>query len=477
MYLFAGGSRMNRGKISFAEKFPELAKEAVGWDPKTISYGSRKKLSWKCSNGHIYQSSPNSRSYHRGCPICNGKQILKGFNDLETRYPKIARQAAGWDPSEVFPGNQSKRLWRCDLGHEYLETPDHRTQMNIGCHFCSGKKVLPGFNDLLTRYPSIASQANGWDPSKVMPGSNKRYSWVCENGHIWSDTPKSLTRQDGKATRCRVCFGHSICEGENDFASKYPNEAKMAHNWNPSKVIHNSSIKVHWKCKKGHIWSASPFDVGKKKHGCAVCSGDQIIAGVNDLETIYPLVAKEAVDWDPRMIAPHSNRRRKFRCHHCSHVFVSSVQYRTMSYPPSGCIKCSGGGYDKDFPGYFYYMKRNSECQIGITNVPFGNKGRLKTHERNGWKLVELIGPFDGKIIAKIEQQTKSMIKRNFGNIEGTTENWQKSRYNPKNIDEIFQMAKIEKPEGIELHRGTLPRNYVFFSIFKKIKRVLLKYI
>ena len=110
MYLFAGGSRMNRGKISFAEKFPELAKEAVGWDPKTISYGSKKKLSWKCSNGHIYQSSPNSRSYHRGCPICNGKQILKGFNDLETRYPKIARQAAGWDPSEVFPGNQSKRL-------------------------------------------------------------------------------------------------------------------------------------------------------------------------------------------------------------------------------------------------------------------------------------------------------------------------------------------------------------------------------
>lgn len=468
---------MKRGRISFATKFPEIAKEVFGWDPQTVSYGSRKKLPWKCPNGHIYQATPNSRSYHRGCPICSGKKILEGFNDLKTRYPDIAKQAVGWDPSEVFPGNQTKKLWRCEQGHEYLETPDHRTQMDIGCHFCSGKKVLPGFNDLQTRYPSIASQANGWDPSRVMPGSNKKYSWVCEKGHVWLDTPKSLTRRDGKATRCRVCFGHTIVEGENDFASKFPAEAKMAHNWNPSTVIYNSSIKVQWRCGKGHIWSASPFDVGKKKHGCAVCSGDQIITGVNDLETIYPLVAKEAVNWDPKIVAPSSNKRRKFKCNNCSHVFVTKIQSRTMSYPPTGCIKCSGSGYDPDFLGYFYFMKRSSECQIGITNVPFGNKGRVKTHQRAGWSLVELMGPFDGKIIAKIEQQTKSMIKSNFGNIEGTRENWDKNNYNPKNIDEIFQLAKIKKPDGIKVQRGHIPNTNSFVSVFKKFKNLMFKYL
>ncbi len=36
---------------------PELAKEANGWDPATLTFGSGKKMSWKCPKGHVYQTS------------------------------------------------------------------------------------------------------------------------------------------------------------------------------------------------------------------------------------------------------------------------------------------------------------------------------------------------------------------------------------------------------------------------------------
>ena len=169
--------------ISFSKKCPELAKEAFGWDPSFTSYGSKKNKKWKCPLNHIYEARPNSRSSRgSGCPYCASKKILIGFNDLKSRFPKIANEAYGWDPSDVFPHNMQKRKWKCKNNHIYEDTPDHRTGMGTGCYFCSGKILLIGFNDLKTRYPDIAKQAHGWDPESILPGINKKYKWSCEVG-------------------------------------------------------------------------------------------------------------------------------------------------------------------------------------------------------------------------------------------------------------------------------------------------------
>ena len=79
--------------------------------------------------------------------------------------------------------------------------------MNTGCPYCSNKKLLPGHNDLATTHPEIAKE---WDyskngdttPSDVMAGSNnKKYWFVCENGHSYSST--LLNRKKGRG--CPVC--------------------------------------------------------------------------------------------------------------------------------------------------------------------------------------------------------------------------------------------------------------------------------
>jgi hypothetical protein len=51
--------------------YPEIAKEADGWDPASIIAGSNKQQKWICSEGHRWTTSSNKRtSGGRGCPTC-----------------------------------------------------------------------------------------------------------------------------------------------------------------------------------------------------------------------------------------------------------------------------------------------------------------------------------------------------------------------------------------------------------------------
>jgi len=99
--------------------------------------------------------------------------------------------------------------WRCELGHEWQARVSARTSNKSGCPYCSGKKVLPGFNDLETQYPKIAKQwqptLNGaFLPSQISRASQKKVWWECDAGHVWQTVVYSRTTQQ---TGCPVCAG------------------------------------------------------------------------------------------------------------------------------------------------------------------------------------------------------------------------------------------------------------------------------
>jgi len=52
-----------------------------------------------------------------------------------------------------------------------------RTNYDQVCPYCSNKKLIEGFNDLKTKSPGIAKEANGWDPSVVLYGTAQKKSW------------------------------------------------------------------------------------------------------------------------------------------------------------------------------------------------------------------------------------------------------------------------------------------------------------
>jgi hypothetical protein len=95
---------------SLAETHPDLAFQAVGWDPSKVTRGSKVKLEWSCPKGHTWFARPNDRtSAGVQCNVCSNRQLLIGFNDLQTTHPEIAKQANGWDPTNVMAGSSSSR--------------------------------------------------------------------------------------------------------------------------------------------------------------------------------------------------------------------------------------------------------------------------------------------------------------------------------------------------------------------------------
>ncbi len=111
-------SKPTLGVNDLQSQFPDIAAEAYGWDPETVTAGSGKKQDWKCKEGHIYSSAIYSRTGGgNGCSVCDGKKILAGFNDLQTKFPDIAAEAYEWDPATVSAGTNQKKDWKCDKGH------------------------------------------------------------------------------------------------------------------------------------------------------------------------------------------------------------------------------------------------------------------------------------------------------------------------------------------------------------------------
>ena len=85
-----------------------------------------------------------------------------------------------WDESRNFPltpdtvsyGSKKKVWWTCENGHSWQTTVHVRSE-GSGCPYCTGRKVLPGFNDLETLYPDVAAQ---WDREKNGPLSPRDVS-------------------------------------------------------------------------------------------------------------------------------------------------------------------------------------------------------------------------------------------------------------------------------------------------------------
>ncbi len=94
------------------------------WTPQTVTQSSGKKAWWICPLGHEWEARIADRSNGNGCPICSGRQVLVGYNDLSTTYPELAKQ---WHPTkngtntpQMFSkGSNEKAWWISPCGREW----------------------------------------------------------------------------------------------------------------------------------------------------------------------------------------------------------------------------------------------------------------------------------------------------------------------------------------------------------------------
>lgn len=206
------------GENDLATTHPALAGEWASENrltPEEVTAGTNKKVWWACEKGHQWQAAVSSRVRGAGCPVCAGKVVVAGENDLQSQYPAIAAQ---WHrekngtltPEACSPASNRRVWWRCDRGHDYQAAVGARTVNGSDCPYCAGRKVLPGFNDLETLEPVVAAQwhpaLNGTlTPQDVTTGSRRKVWWECGQGHAWKAVVYSRT--GAKKSGCPVCAG------------------------------------------------------------------------------------------------------------------------------------------------------------------------------------------------------------------------------------------------------------------------------
>ena len=258
-------------------------------DPKKITYGSSKMAWWKCEHGHEWQASIYDRTHFEKstCPYCSNRRVLKGYNDLKSKFPRIARQ---WDysknegvsPQDVFYNSSKEAWWKCKEGHSWKATVKSRTHTNNEeCPYCANKKTLKGYNDLETTNPELLKE---WDydknnylnPEELIYDSNLSVWWKCENGHSWRQKISDRTLKN--KTKCPKCLKNAPSEKDINLPLNITHP-ELAKEWNTHKnkgvdissVTASSVEKVWWKCKKGHEWESLIYTRTHNDKGCPFC--------------------------------------------------------------------------------------------------------------------------------------------------------------------------------------------------------------
>jgi hypothetical protein len=448
---------------------PELATYLKNEDPNKLTQGSEKNVIWQWKDGHTYSARICDQIKSGKCFVCLNKRIIVGFNDLATTHPEVAESLVNADPTTLTAGSGKKLLWKCNLGH-ITEAALYSKVNGNGCRICANDELLTGFNDLRTKFPNLAKEANGWDPEKVIFGTNARLAWKCQKcGHQWTASANQRLKSG-----CGVCSNQKVQAGLNDLATTHPDLAKEAFGWDPRTVVAHSGKKVAWLCSQfGHIWESTLNNRSSRGDGCPICSGQKFLRGFNDLATTHPEVAIDAVGFDPSLVGRSDKKKRQWKCKKFDHIYESQTSNRTsrdqgcticagkvillgfndlattdanlaseaFRWDPAkvtfgshtrkkwkcssghiweatvanrssgnGCPTCAITGFSPGEDGWIYLLNHDQwqMYQIGITNVP---DDRISRHKKLGWELLELRGPLDGHLTRQWETAILRMLK------------------------------------------------------------------
>lgn len=250
----------------------------------------------------------------------------------------------GIDPEKLTAGSGVDAWWVCLNHHSWKARIQTRGKVGYGCGQCVRENYVK--NNPLSADKELSSQLD--DPryklAELSRGSAIAVWWKCHRGHRWEARINSRKSAD---VGCPFCGGRSPIVGETDLATLRPD---LATQWDDehmkaTEVTVSSATKVRWKCIKGHQFEAtvnSRTQSRTKGSGCPYCSKGRYartVVGVNDLDTLHPMIAAElcSPDVSAQDLREYSNKRLLWRCIE-GHEYTASVSDRVLG---SGCAKCS----------------------------------------------------------------------------------------------------------------------------------------
>ncbi len=334
------------GINDLATLYPELVKE---WDyekndkdglyPNKVAHRSDKKVWWVCPVCCCsYKTAIKHRTQGTGCPHCANElhtsfpeqaiyfYLNREFEDVKNRMDVLGKE------SDIFiPG--------MNLSIEYDGAHYHNTNASLERE----KKKYIHLRELgikLIRIRGLGIDLPSYaDYSLYLKDNSEK-----ELERIISGVFEIIDDIYGFGIKCDIDINRDRqyiykqyiqLRKENSIEKLYP---KVLKDWDydknkirPSSVTPGSEKRVWWKCEKGHSYEQQIFS-HIKGAGCPYCDGKIVITGENDLQTLYPEIAKE---WDyekneltPFQVNAHSHIKVWWKCEK-GHSYLNSVDKRT----------------------------------------------------------------------------------------------------------------------------------------------------
>lgn len=334
--LICSKAQLVVGVNDLATSHPELVQFWNGpensRDIETVTSKSHYSAAWKCNKGHKWNRAVcNQVMQESACDSCaleeaktTGEVIdvdalqMKGETQIFLKGSMrsvaclIAMQKHWVEINGRFSKeNLEKRSWvdkihwECPEGHDYVQSISEKMRDNgRACPLCSGRKIVKGINDPLTKYPELEEyldkEMDNPDITAVALSSKEVFNWKCPKGHQYKQSLASKLRTN--LHLCKVCTGKEVQPGVNDIETTHPE--LVATYWHPTKNLpetpqmfsKGSHAKVWWKGPCGHEWKGSISHFMLSGRRCPACAGKKVQTGFNDAKTRYPELA---MSWHP----------------------------------------------------------------------------------------------------------------------------------------------------------------------------------
>lgn len=218
---------------------------------------SHTKIQCRCNKHNItWNVSPDHLLRGQGCKQCGiEKQVLKQRKAHDQFVEEVREMNNGIVPLGFYVNSQTDIPFQCKRGHIWSSSPNKILQGEC-CPYCSGHRVLPGFNDVSTIRPDVGVlMTNPHDKYKYTSYSSQKIDFTCPIcGRIQK---KRITNVSTYGFACEYCsdgISYPNKFGRAFFDQLLPNkyETEYSPNWAGSYlydvhfILNHTSYLVEW---------------------------------------------------------------------------------------------------------------------------------------------------------------------------------------------------------------------------------------
>jgi len=267
-----------------------------------------------------------------------------------------------------------------------------------------------------------------------------------DDSYVNCDHPHNYRCSCGKVAKIRLYSFNtgnrcSDCGGNK---KKTLDEVKVMLAEGGCEFLDDSYVNAHhrhnYRCSCGREAkiSLSHFSRGKR---CSDCGGKK----KKTLEEVKAIFTEGGCEFlDDSYVSNRHPHNYRCSCGREAKICLSSFNRG------SRCSDCADYGFSNSKPSYFYLISRPNQYKVGIYNE---GSDRLVQHRRNGWRLVEQVGPLRGSVVSELESVVVRGIRDKgilmgseafVKEFDGCTESWQAVDLEVSSLSELFSYLSTE---------------------------------